>query len=47
MEKIGVKKIDYIDFFSTKTLKKTNIKDRNLRLFIAYFINKIRLIDNV
>ena len=38
-------KIDYLEARNEKNLKITNLKN-NYRLFIAYFINKIRLIDN-
>ena len=43
----GLQLITKIFGGKVKTLKKTNSKDRNFRLFIAYYINKIRLIDNV
>ena len=38
-------KIDYLELRNTKNLKLTN-KIRNAKIFVAYFINKIRLIDN-
>ncbi len=38
-------KIDYLEFRSEKDLKLNNLKKKN-RLFVAYSINKIRLIDN-
>ena len=38
-------KIDYLEARNEKNLKISNLKN-NYRLFIAYFINKVRLIDN-
>ena len=44
---LGIKKIDYIEVLDTKTLKKNKKKSKNFKIFIAYYINKIRLIDNI
>ena len=38
-------KIDYLEFRNEKDLEISNFKKRN-RLFVAYNIDKIRLIDN-
>ena len=38
-------KIDYLELRSTKNLRLTN-KIKNAKIFIAYYINKVRLIDN-
>ncbi len=38
-------KIDYLEFRDEKSLKLSNFKNK-FRLFIAYNINKVRLIDN-
>ena len=38
-------KIDYLEFRNEKSLKLNNLKNK-FRLFVAYNINKIRLIDN-
>ena len=38
-------KIDYLEFRDEKYLKLNNFKNK-FRLFIAYNINKVRLIDN-
>ena len=38
-------KIDYLELRNTKNLKFIN-KIKNARIFVAYFINKVRLIDN-
>ncbi len=43
---IGVDKIDYIELIDIKTLKKTK-KKKNRRIFVAYYLNKVRLIDNI
>ena len=37
--------IDYLEFRDEKNLKLNNLKNK-FRLFVAYRINKIRLIDN-
>ena len=43
---LGVKKIDYIDFFNNEALEiKTTNNEFNI--FIAYYINDVRLIDNI
>jgi pantoate--beta-alanine ligase len=39
-------KIDYLELRKKKDLKLT-IKNNNSRLFIAYYLNKVRLIDNL
>ena len=38
-------KIDYLELRNTKNLKLTD-KITNAKIFIAYYINKVRLIDN-
>ena len=38
-------KIDYLELRNTKSLKLTN-KLKNAKIFISYYINKVRLIDN-
>ena len=42
--KYGIK-IDYLELRNTKNLRLTN-KIKNAKIFIAYYINKVRLIDN-
>ena len=39
-------KIDYLELGDSKNLKLTN-KIKNAKIFIAYYINKVRLIDNL
>ena len=45
LENIYKIKIDYLEFRNEKDLSIYNFKKKN-RLFIAYIIDKIRLIDN-
>lgn len=48
LEKVGIKNIDYIDIRNNDNLKNiTNNDKSNARLFIAIYINEIRLIDNI
>ena len=42
----GITKIDYLEIYNVRTLKKPRYKKENFNLFIAYYLNKIRLIDN-
>ena len=42
---VGSTKIDYLEIRDEKKLLITKIKN-NTRLFIAFYINKIRIIDN-
>ena len=44
LKNIGIKKIDYIKVLNDK--KFSNSLKNNLRIFSAFYINKIRLIDN-
>jgi pantoate--beta-alanine ligase len=46
IKEFGAKKIDYLSAFNLKQLKKTNKPSLNTRVFIAYHLNGIRLIDN-
>jgi pantoate--beta-alanine ligase len=46
IKEFGAKKIDYLSAFNLKQLKKTNKPSLNTRVFIAYYLNGIRLIDN-
>tara|TARA_B100001093_G_C26724771_1_gene969415 strand:- start:452 stop:1267 length:816 start_codon:yes stop_codon:yes gene_type:complete len=45
--KLGVSKIDYIEIYDPKTLQPPKHKENKFRIFIAYYLNKVRLIDNV
>ena len=44
---LGVKKIDYIELYNLKTLKRPKNKKEKFKIFIAFYLNKIRLIDNI
>ena len=45
--KIGVNKIDYLEIINRKTLEKPKKSSENFNVFIAYYLNKVRLIDNI
>ncbi len=45
--KLGVKKIDYCKCLNNKNLKKIKNYKIDFNIFIAYYIGKIRLIDNI
>ena len=45
--KIGVNKIDYLEIINRKTLQKPKKSNETFNIFIAYYLNKIRLIDNI
>ena len=40
-------KIDYLELRNEKNLKVSNTLKKNSRLFIAYYLNSVRLIDNL
>ena len=46
MHQFGVNKIDYIELLNLKTLKKPKNNKEKYNIFIAYYLNKTRLIDN-
>jgi len=43
----GIKKIDYLEFINTKTLQPIKNFNENYKIFIAYYIGRVRLIDNL
>ena len=45
--KIGVNKVDYLEIINKKSLQKPKKLKETFNIFIAYYLNKIRLIDNV
>jgi len=47
IKKLGVKKIDYLKCLNMKTLTVPKNMNENFNIFIAYYINNIRLIDNL
>tara|TARA_Y100000816_G_C26085338_1_gene572603 strand:- start:729 stop:1547 length:819 start_codon:yes stop_codon:yes gene_type:complete len=44
--RLGVKKIDYIKAVNLKSLKKAKSYTENFNIFSAFYIGKVRLIDN-
>ena len=44
---LGVKKIDYIELIDINKQTKPYKKNKKYILFIAYYLNSIRLIDNI
>ena len=47
MKQLGVKKIDYIELIDVNSLAKLFKKRKNYKLFIAYYLGSVRLIDNI
>jgi pantothenate synthetase len=43
----GVTKIDYLEYINLKTLKPPKKTNENYNIFIAYYMGKVRLIDNL
>jgi len=43
---LGIKKIDYIEAINLKNLKKAKRFNENFNIFCAFYIEKVRLIDN-
>jgi len=46
IKEFGAHKIDYLSAFNLMQLKKTNKPSVNTRVFLAYHLNGVRLIDN-
>ncbi len=44
---LGANKIDYLENYNVKNFKKITKTSKNFNLFFAYYIKKIRLIDNI
>ena len=45
--KLGASKIDYLENYNTKSFKKIKKPNKKYNLFFAYYIKKVRLIDNI
>ncbi len=45
--KLGVKKIDYIEILDVNNLIKPYTKNKKYKIFIAYYLGFVRLIDNI
>ena len=44
---LGASKIDYLENYDIKNFKKIKRQNKKFNLFIAYYIKKVRLIDNI
>ena len=44
---LGVTKVDYVELYDSKNFKKPKNKREKFKIFIAFYLNKIRLIDNI
>ena len=44
---LGVSKVDYLDIINLKKLKKPKSRKENYNIFLAYYLGKTRLIDNI
>ena len=47
LKEIGLNKIDYISILNLKDLSKPKSRNLNFNIFIAYYLGKVRLIDNL
>ena len=45
--RLGLDKIDYIKLYNYENFKIPKSKKENFKIFIAYYLDKIRLIDNI
>ncbi len=46
--KLGAHKVDYVENFDIKkNFKRSKKYNKNCRIFIAYYIKDVRLIDNI
>jgi len=43
----GVNKIDYVKILDVNKIIKPFLKEKKYKIFLAYYINKVRLIDNI
>ena len=43
----GVRKIDYLTIYNINSLNKKDRKNKNYKIFIAYYLGNTRLIDNI
>ncbi len=47
MMSLGVTKVDYLKNINLKNIQKLKKKNNKFKLFVAYYIDNIRLIDNI
>ena len=45
--KLGISKLDYIEIYNLKNLKRPKTGKKKFNIFVAFYINKTRLIDNI
>ena len=45
--KLGVNKIDYLEIINQKSLRRPKKAKESFSIFVAYYLNKVRLIDNI
>ena len=45
--KLGVDRIDYLEIINKKILRRPSKKNESFNIFIAYHLDKVRLIDNI
>jgi len=45
--RIGISKIDYLELLNLKSLKKIKSTNEKYKIFIAYYLGNVRLIDNI
>ena len=45
--KLGINKIDYLEIINPKSLNRPKKLKEPFKIFIAYYLNKVRLIDNI
>ena len=45
--KLGATKVDYIEILNTNKISKHFFKKNNKRIFVAYYLKNVRLIDNI
>ncbi len=45
--KLGVNKIDYLEIINLKDLRRPKKMNESFNIFIAYYLNNVRLIDNI
>ena len=46
MQKLGAKKVDYVELIDLKTLEKPKKNKIKFNLFFAFYIGQVRIIDN-
>ena len=47
LKQIGITKIEYINILNLNSLKKPKNTKEKFNIFIAYYLNNVRLIDNI